>query len=135
MQKAKLGQDAESDGSLRFEVIEPPNVEFQAVPPSRTMLIGAVLVAALGIGIGLAFLRHKFNPVFWSPINLASATGVGVLGVVSPAFPESSGVSARRDLLWCTAVAAGLVLLAMALLWISHLGLITVPPGVGLGRG
>jgi len=135
MQKAKLGQDAESDGSLRFEVIEPPNADFQAVPPSRTMLIGAVLVAALGIGIGLAFLRHKFNPVFWSPINLASTTGVGVLGVVSPAFPESSGVSARRDLLWCTAMAAGLVLLAMALLWISHLGLITVPPGVGLGRG
>jgi polysaccharide chain length determinant protein (PEP-CTERM system associated) len=135
MQKAKLGQDAESDGSLRFEVIEPPNVEFQAVPPSRTMLIGAVLVAALGIGIGLAFLRHKFNPVFWSPSKLASTTGVGVLGVVSSAFPESSGVSARRDLLWCTAVAAGLVLLAMALLWISHLGLITMPPDLGLGRG
>jgi polysaccharide chain length determinant protein (PEP-CTERM system associated) len=135
MQKAKLGQDAESDGSLRFEVIEPPNADFQAVPPSRTMLIGAVLVAAVGIGIGLAFVRHRFNPVFWSPIKLASTTGVAVLGVVSPAFPVSSGASARRDLLWCTAVAAGLVSMAMALLWISHLGLITVPPGVGLGRG
>jgi polysaccharide chain length determinant protein (PEP-CTERM system associated) len=134
LQKAKLGQDAESNGSLRFEVIEPPNADFRAVRPSRTLLLGVVLLVALGAGIGLAFLRHKLNPVFWSPVTLAGATGVGVLGVVSSAFPESSG-SGRRELLWCSAAAAGLVLVAVVLVKISLLGLITLPAGVGIGRG
>jgi protein tyrosine kinase modulator len=134
LQKAKLGQDAESSGSLRFEVIEPPNAEFRAVPPSRTLLLGVVLLAAGGVGVGLAFLRHKLNPVYWSPITLASATGVGVLGVVSSAYPSSTGGGSRRDLLWCCVAAVGLTIVAVVLIRISLLGLIHLPPNVGIGR-
>jgi polysaccharide chain length determinant protein (PEP-CTERM system associated) len=132
LQKAKLGQDAENNGSLRFEVIEPPNADFRAVPPSRTMLLGVVLLVAIGAGVGVAFLRHKLNPVFWSPFALGGTTGVGVLGVVSSAYPDGGG---RRELLWCSVAAAALVMIAVALVQISLHDLIALPADVGIGRG
>jgi polysaccharide chain length determinant protein (PEP-CTERM system associated) len=135
LQKAKLGQDAETNGSLRFEVIEPPNADFRAVQPSRTMLLGVILLVALAAGVGVAFLRHKLNPVFWSPVALAGGTSVGVLGVVSSAFPASLGVRGRKDLLLYSLTAASLVLVAVGLVRISQLHLITLPAGLGIGRG
>jgi hypothetical protein len=135
LQKARLGQEADTTGSVRFEVIEPPNADFKSVPPSRSQLIAAVLVLALGAGAGLAYLRDRLNPVFWSPITLAVVTGVGVLGVVTSAFPEALDRTSRRNLVWYSAAVASLVAVAIVLLRASQLGLSFVPPGVGLGRG
>ncbi len=134
LQKAKLGQDAENTGSLRFEVIEPPNADFRAMPPSRTMLVAAVLVLAMGAGLALGVVRSRSNPVFWSPSSLASMTGIGVLGVVDTAFPVASGRAVRRDVLWSSLALVGLIVLAGVLVCVSRSDLIKLPADIGIGR-
>jgi polysaccharide chain length determinant protein (PEP-CTERM system associated) len=120
LEKAKLGQAADNKGSMRFEIIEPPNAEFQPVSPNRFLLILAVLALALGAAGGVAYLLNLLHPVFWSKKTLADFTGVEVFGAVSPAFPEVLQRTTRRDLVWYSAAGAGLVLMAVLVLALGH---------------
>ncbi|MDB6100265.1 MAG: hypothetical protein JWO52_264 [Gammaproteobacteria bacterium] len=126
LQKARLGQQADSSGAVRFEVIEPPNANFKPSPPSRSQLIAAVLAAALGVGGGVAYLRHQLNPVFWSAVGLAAMSGATVLGVVNSAFPEAATRERRRDALWYALGVVGLLAVALLLVranqlsWLPH---------------
>jgi polysaccharide chain length determinant protein (PEP-CTERM system associated) len=120
LEKAKLGQAADNTGSMRFEIVEPPNAEFQPVSPNRFLLILAVLAMALGAGGGIAYLLNLLHPVFWSKKTLADFAGVEVFGAVSPAFPEAIERTNRRELVWCSAAGAGLVLMAVVVLALGH---------------
>ncbi len=75
LEKAKLGQEADTNGSVRFEVVEPPNAEYRPVAPRRALLVLAVLAMALGIGAGLAYLVQMLKPVFWSVRTLSRLLG------------------------------------------------------------
>lgn len=83
LDKANLGQEAESTESIKFEVVNPPSAAFKPVKPNRPLLMSAVLVLALAAGAALAFVLHMLKPVFHSSRALQDATGVPVLGVVS----------------------------------------------------
>jgi hypothetical protein len=48
LEKAKLGQEADTNGSVRFEIVEPPNAEYKPVSPHRNLLVLAVLGSGLG---------------------------------------------------------------------------------------
>lgn len=122
-EKAKLGQEAETSGSVRFEIIEPPNADLRPRSPRRVMLIAGILLVAVSAGGGVMYLRHRMAPVFWSAKALSAATGKRVLGIVSGAFPEGQSRSVRRDLWWYSAAAVGLVLVAGIAIRASQLGL------------
>ena len=122
LEKAKLGQEADSSGSVRFDVIEPPNVGYRPVPPSRSLLSALVLVVALAAGAVFAYLRNMLQPVFWSPKRLAAKTDVPVLGTVTGAFPDALGAIARQDLLRYSLAAGALLFIAMATITINVLG-------------
>ncbi len=98
-QKAQLGEQADSAGSVRFEVVQPPLASFQPVWPKRPMLLAGVLAAALALGGGLAYVLHLLRPVVGSARNLPELTGVVVLGVVGAAYPDLQRVGARREVL------------------------------------
>jgi len=83
-----------------------------------------ILMGAVAAGGALAYLRHKLTPVFWSSKVLAAFANARVLGVVSSAFPDAQQRANRRDLLWYSGAAAGLVLLAAVILRASQLGLL-----------
>lgn len=93
---ARLGQQADATGIVKFEVIDPPSAKFEPVAPNRPALIAAALGLALAAGIGAAYLLHLLRPVFVSTRQLAGVTGRPVLGAVSVAWLERHQASQRR---------------------------------------
>jgi polysaccharide chain length determinant protein (PEP-CTERM system associated) len=96
-EKAHLGEQADNAGSVRFEVVQPPTADFQPVSPQRSLTLIATLLAALGVGAGVAYLMHMLHPVVTSVRSLATLTGLPVLGVVGSAFPERQRLASRME--------------------------------------
>ncbi len=116
-QKARLGERADSAGSLRFEVVLPPTAPVVPVWPKRTKLIAIIWLLALAAGAGLAYGLHWLKPSVGSVRAVNELTAFPVLGVVGGAFPTRERARWRRDL-WGFTAATGalLVLVAIALL-------------------
>ena len=94
--KARLGQQAGNAGAVRFEMVEPPTVSVTPVSPKRGQLLGMVLLAALGAGVGLAYLLNQHKPVVGSASGLLQLTGIPV-SIVGTAFPSRQAQSIRGD--------------------------------------
>jgi hypothetical protein len=113
LEKARLGGEAEATGSVRFEIIDPPTADPNPVSPKRTVLLATVLLAALGAGLGVAYLLSLIRPVFHSAKQLMERTGVAVLGVISVTQVAANASSQRRQYLLyslaCSTLLVGLV--------------------------
>lgn len=127
-ERARLGERADDAGSIRFEIVEPPDSPFGPVSPKRTLLLVGAFIAALGGGAGLAYLLHMLMPVIGSQRMLAELTELPVIGVVSSAFPVQMAARARGQLL--RFLGAGMVL---CLLFAAAMALNMA--GVRLGSG
>ena len=116
LSRAKLSDKADATGVVRFEVVDPPAVNPEPVSPNRLKLILEVLAAALGAGIGAAYLLHQLRPVFSSTRQLMELTQLPVLGSVSMTWPERHRASGRRAIWRYALGATALVLLAVVVL-------------------
>jgi cytochrome bd-type quinol oxidase subunit 2 len=76
---------------IKFRVIDAPRVPLEPSGPRRPLLIAAVLILALGIGVGLSFVFSQINPAVSSVQQLYQQTGFPVFGVVSAT--QSSGLA------------------------------------------
>lgn len=110
LEKTRIGEDAEETGSIRFEVIDPPNAGFQPVAPNRLLLVAAVLIAGLGAGAALVFVLQQIKPVFNNSRTLAEVTGLPVLGVVSMTWLDRRKNELRRAYLYYAGAGAALLL-------------------------
>lgn len=115
LERARLGEEAEQTGIVRFEVIEPPNAAFVPISPSRKILIPAALIFAFAVGAGTAFLMHLLKPVFTTARHLNAITGLPVLGVVSMTWLEKYRTHERRDVLLYAGAAGALVAVGFVL--------------------
>jgi polysaccharide chain length determinant protein (PEP-CTERM system associated) len=88
LDRARISEDAEQTGVIRFEVIDPPSAQIEPVAPNRPRLIVMVLVAALAAGAGLAFALNQVRPVFDNLRALTELTSLPVLGAVSRTWRE-----------------------------------------------
>ena len=122
LQKARLGERADTAGSVRFEVVQPPTAPFRPVWPLRLALLAGVLVAAFAIGGGVAYGLHYLQPVVASARALAQFAGVPVLGVVPVAFPARERLAQRRDLLRLSLATACLLVAFIVVVGISRAG-------------
>jgi protein tyrosine kinase modulator len=119
-QKARLGEQADNAGSVRFEVVLPPTSPLVPVWPKRTLFLGLIWLAALGAGAAIAYGLHTIKPVLSSIRALNELTAFPVLGVVGVAFPTAQRKKNLRNMWQISAAAAGLVFalgLALALNW------------------
>jgi polysaccharide chain length determinant protein (PEP-CTERM system associated) len=117
LEKARLGEEAEAKGSIRFEVIDPPTAAFRPVSPQRTILIVAALIVAIAAGGGVAYIMTTLNPVFDGARQLAEVTGAAVLGVVSMSRDAgSAGAHKRQYVVYSLACCALFVALVAAVL-------------------
>jgi polysaccharide chain length determinant protein (PEP-CTERM system associated) len=122
LQKARLGEQADTAGSVRFEIVQPPTADFRPVWPPRLLMLAEVLVAALAAGAALAYGLHYLQPVVSSAGALAQLSGVPVLGLVGVAFPDRERRALRRDILRLS-LALGCLIVAFAVaLGISRAG-------------
>lgn len=110
LERAKLSEQAEETGVVRFEVVDPPNADFLPVAPNRPLLIVAVLLAALTTGGALAYLLHELKPVFANVRQLNEITGLPVLGLVSMTWLERHQAQQRRAAIVYACAASGLFL-------------------------
>jgi polysaccharide chain length determinant protein (PEP-CTERM system associated) len=122
LERAKLGEQAGATGSVRFEVIDPPNVPFRPASPNRALLIAAVLVSGLVVGAGLAYLLGQIKPVFFHGLSLAEATGLPVLGVVSLMSLGHRQIKSLMSYLSYSAALAGLLVLFAAAVRFNDVG-------------
>ena len=120
LDRAKLGDEAQATGMVRFEVIDPPTAEFKPIAPNRPLLIGASAVLALAVGAGIAYLMHLLRPVFLSSRQLNAITGLPVIGEVSMTWLEKYHATHRRGTLLYATGTAALVVLATAVVLLQQ---------------
>lgn len=107
---AKLSESAERQGSVKFQIIDPPSVGFKPVAPKRVLLLIGALFGALLAGAALAYALNQVRPVYQNARALATKTGLPVLGVVSRTWAEAQRLTARKSTM---AFSAGVSLLAV----------------------
>ena len=108
LDRARISEQAEETGVIRFEVIDPPSVSLTPVAPNRPVLIALVLLLGVGGGGVLAFLLNQTRPVFDNVRALAELTALPVLGAVSRIWRERHRQQRRREVLQVAAVGGAL---------------------------
>jgi polysaccharide chain length determinant protein (PEP-CTERM system associated) len=102
LETAKLSQQADLTGVVKFQVMEPPSTNIEPVAPNRPALLSVVLLAGLGAGLALAYLLNLLHPVFQNARSLAQLTGLQVLGSVSRTWMEREAQRTRvHTLAYC----------------------------------
>jgi len=122
LEKSRLGEQASTSGSVRFDVIEPPNADFNPVSPKRSLLVLGVLLGSIGIGGGIAFLLHTLRPVFTSVKSLTEVTGLTVLGSVSMAWLEQQKHTRRNSYIRYAIAIGGLFVIGAVVLQLNRMG-------------
>lgn len=128
LEKSRLGEEATTSGSIRFDVIEPPNAPFKPTSPKRSLLILGVFVAALAAGGAVAFLLQQLRPVFTSTRSLAEFTGLQVLGAVSMAWLDQQQVKRYRSYWRYSAAVFALLVVCVFVLQLSRMGVRLLQP-------
>jgi len=122
LERAKLSGDAEATGVVKFNIVDPPSVTFQPIFPNRVLFIIGILIAALALGAGVAFLLHMMKPVFSSVRALTELTGLPVLGSVTRTWVEKQRAELKAGLLRYSAASGLLVVLFGVVLFFQEPG-------------
>jgi polysaccharide chain length determinant protein (PEP-CTERM system associated) len=116
LNRAKLSDEADATGVVRFEIVDPPTGSDRPVAPDRIRLILTVLVGGFAAGIGAAYFMHQLRPVFTSTRQLTELTQLPVLGAVSMTWLERHKAEGRRAVWSYSMVAGTLVLIGLVTL-------------------
>ncbi|MCZ4313772.1 Wzz/FepE/Etk N-terminal domain-containing protein [Comamonadaceae bacterium G21597-S1] len=98
-ESASLSGELEgSSGSVDFRLIDPPRASQKPVAPNRLLLLPLALVAALGAGLGLAFVLSQLRAVFFDARAVRNTIGLPILGVVTLVRSEAARARESRSL-------------------------------------
>jgi len=82
-ESAKISSELGSATELMsFKIIDPPTVPETPAGPDRSSIYSLVFLAALAVGIGIAFILSQLRPAFHSQNALREVTGIPVLGSI-----------------------------------------------------
>ena len=94
-ESASLSGDLEgASGVVDFRLIDPPRASQKPVAPNRLLLLPIALLAALGAGLGLAFVLSQLRAVFFDARAVRNTVGLPILGVVTLVM---SDVARKRE--------------------------------------
>jgi polysaccharide chain length determinant protein (PEP-CTERM system associated) len=116
MERARISEDADRTGVVRFRVIDPPAAAINPVAPNRPILILAVLAAGLAAGLMVALVAQQVQPVFSGAHAVMRATGLPVLGTIGAVVTDQIRAAQSRDMKLLVGTCAALVLAAGFLL-------------------
>jgi polysaccharide biosynthesis transport protein len=77
------GQVQTQTDAVRFNVIDPPSKPTVPAAPNRPLLLTAVLLAALGGGVGAAFAFGQLKTTYPTATRLEKASGLPVIGSIT----------------------------------------------------
>lgn len=108
-EQVRLRSDAAARTSpLSIQVVEPPAVPGVPAAPNRPIFLTAVLILALGAGVGAAFVAGQLQTTFPTQGRLAVVTGLPVLGTLSEVVTAPVRAERRRRLVWLSGAGAAL---------------------------
>lgn len=114
-ESASLSGDLEgASGIADFRLIDPPRASPKPVAPNRLLLLPVALVAAIGAGLGLAFVLSQLKAVFFDARAVRNTIGLPILGVVTLVLTDAARTRERRDLQRFGLASSGLVGLFVA---------------------
>ena len=114
-ESASLSGDLEgASGVADFRLIDPPRASPKPVAPNRLLLLPVALVAAIGAGLGVAFVLSQLKAVFFDARAVRNTIGLPILGVVTLVLTDAARVRERRDLKRFGLASSGLVGLFVA---------------------
>jgi polysaccharide chain length determinant protein (PEP-CTERM system associated) len=83
LESARLSEQAQKSSAVGIKVIDPPALPLRPAAPNRALLGFAVLMGALAVGGGIAWLMSQLRPVFLTSSELeARLPGIPVLGSI-----------------------------------------------------
>ena len=98
-ESAQISGDVEaSNAVLGFRVIDPPRVPQTPSAPNRPRLMSLVLLAAVGGGLGIAFLLSQLRPTFGDERRLREVSGMQVLGTIAMEWTDEQSRRRTRGL-------------------------------------
>jgi polysaccharide chain length determinant protein (PEP-CTERM system associated) len=107
--------------SFKFRVIDPPSQPTLPKAPNRPLLLSVILIAAIGAGIGAAFVAAQLQRTFPTQAKLAEATGLPVLGTIHEVLTPEIRMHRRQRLVWlgggAGALFAGYFVLMLVEFW------------------
>lgn len=96
---AKLSDNLRDTSELMtFKIIDPPTTPLLPTGPNRLKLYSLVVLAALAVAIGLAFVVSQIRPTFNSQGDLREVTGLLVLGEVTRISTEQEKLKEKKNL-------------------------------------
>jgi len=98
-ESAQISGDVEaSNAVMGFRVIDPPRVPQTPSAPNRPRLMSLVLLAAVGGGLGIAFLLSQLRPTFGDERRLKEVSGMQVLGTIAMEWTDEQSRRRTRGL-------------------------------------
>ncbi len=108
-ERVRLANDVNTKtDAVKFRIIDPPSAPVVPIAPNRPLLLTIILVAALGGGVGAAFVRGQLQTTFPTQNRLAEATGLPVLGSVSEVMTAARKAARAQRLKWFGGAGAAL---------------------------
>ena len=99
-ESAQISGEMESNANVMdFRVIDPPQVPPWPNAPNREALTSMVLLIAIGVGIGVAFLMSQIRPTFSDEKRLREVSGLPVFGTVTMAWTDAQRSKRRKRLI------------------------------------
>jgi polysaccharide chain length determinant protein (PEP-CTERM system associated) len=109
-ESAEISGDLEdTDTVMGFRVVDPPRLPTVPIGPGRHVMATLVLLAALGCGVGAAWLVSQLRPTIDSESAIKEVTGLPVLGTVVMALTHTQKRQGRRSIVAFSASLAGLI--------------------------
>ena len=116
----KVDDQAEA---LKFKIADAPNVPLKPSSPNRELLFSVVLVAGIGMGVGVALLIYMLRPTVMSTAQLRQLTGLPILGTISMKISPVLEEKYRQDVLLFNLTFLGLIVVYALFMAVSIMGI------------
>jgi capsular polysaccharide biosynthesis protein len=101
----------------QFKIVDPARVPERPVSPNRPLLYGLAILAALGIGVGLAAAAEYFDRTLRTESDIRAALDLGVLATIPYVRDTAAATRRFRRNLALGAGATAMIAIGVTVAW------------------